>query len=56
MISEGICPACGNECLNYGTIEIEGDSVYYPFTCEKCKAQGREWYNLTYIETELTSK
>lgn len=39
---EGCCPKCGNEDLEYDSSEIEDNIVNYPWSCKKCKAQGRE--------------
>lgn len=45
---EGQCPFCGSCDLNYGTIELEGDMMYYPWKCEHCGHEGEEWYNLIF--------
>lgn len=48
----GKCPKCGNELLNYGSLEIsDGDFVFYPFECPECGFEGRENYELNYIDT-----
>lgn len=52
-MEEGKCPKCGNYNLDYDPMEIEGNSVYYPWTCEDCGATGKEWYNLEFSEQEL---
>lgn len=52
-MKEGQCPKCGNYNLYYDPMEIEGNSVYYPWTCEDCGASGKEWYNLEFSEQEL---
>lgn len=42
-----ICPICGSY-LDYEPIELEGDMIYYPYTCENCGAKGEEWYSLEF--------
>ena len=44
----GRCPICNGANLNYGSIEIEGDMLYYPWKCEDCSQEGEEWYNLAF--------
>ena len=53
---EGQCPKCKNWNLDYDEMEIEGNSIYYPWTCEDCGASGKEWYNLEFSEQELDEK
>jgi len=48
----GVCPVCGSEDLHYEALELDNDSVYYPFTCADCEARGEEWYELTYLYTQ----
>ena len=50
---EGQCPKCKNWNLDYNEMEIEGNSIYYPWTCEDCSASGKEWYSLEFSEQEL---
>ena len=47
----GICGKCGSEDIDYGGSEIVDDSLSYLFHCNKCGADGTEWYDLTYSET-----
>lgn len=50
----GTCGKCGSEDLDYGAMKLTGDCmVYYPFTCNGCGAEGKEWYNLDYNSTEM---
>jgi len=45
----GTCPKCDVAgCLNYGVMDICGDVVYYPYTCEKCGFKGKEYYSLVF--------
>ena len=37
-MEEGKCPKCGHYNLEYEALEIEGNSVYYPWTCPDCHA------------------
>jgi C4-type Zn-finger protein len=47
-IQQGHCPSCGVADLDYDTINVEGESLCYPFTCNTCNFQGEEWYNLEF--------
>ena len=47
----GKCPKCGSFNIEYGSTELEGNSLGYEFSCEDCGAYGLEWYNLEYSET-----
>ena len=49
---KGICPVCGSDKLDYGVIELDGESIWYPWECKNkdCGATGRECYNLEFIE------
>jgi len=44
----GMCPHCNSIELDYSSIDIDGESVYYPFVCAKCGCEGREYYNLEF--------
>lgn len=50
----GCCPFCGSENLEYGEVEFECDSLYYPFKCRDCGAEGREWHSVEPMYTEAT--
>lgn len=58
----GKCPKCGSENLNYGSVEIESESLMYPYDCEDCKFEGQEWYNIEFSthfdthENEITKQ
>jgi len=49
-MSAGTCPKCGEQNLQYGSMEPEDDQMYYPWTCLDCGAIGREWYSIEFIE------
>lgn len=54
--SIGSCAYCGSEELTYGAIEFsDGNMIYYPFTCDECGAEGKEWYEMTYSCTEMVN-
>lgn len=42
----GICPACNAEIKNYGEADYDNDlsMSYFPWTCDNCKATGKEYY------------
>lgn len=51
---EGICPKCGTKGqLEYDAVEMDEYQLYYPFHCEACGADGKEWYTLVYADSTL---
>ena len=50
---QGTCPKCRSYLLTYDAIKLEGESVYYPFRCDSCGAEGKEWHDLVYISNEV---
>jgi len=46
----GECPECGEE-VQYGEMEIDDNNLYRECECLGCGWTGREWYQLTYVET-----
>jgi len=44
---QGICPKCNQSIKDYKALEIEDDSVYYPYEC-KCGFKGNEYYDLNF--------
>ena len=44
----GKCPKCDSEIIQYGEMENADSCIYYPFTCNVCKFEGREWYDLAF--------
>jgi hypothetical protein len=49
---QGQCKICGSLALEYGAVELEGEQLHYPYTCLNCGNHGKEWYSLTYVESE----
>lgn len=49
---EGCCPKCGEHHLIYGSSVPVDDDLYYPFTCDDCGHQGKEWYSLQYVGSD----
>jgi len=49
---QGKCAKCGGENLDYHSMELRDNDVYYPYTCADCGHDGKEWYHLEYIESE----
>lgn len=47
---KGQCPKCDSENLEYGAIMQYGESIYYPFTCNDCGCEGKEFYSLEFDE------
>jgi len=48
---QGYCPQCQSQNLQYETCINDGEQLYYPFACNDCDYEGKEWYRLTYIES-----
>jgi len=48
QISQGICPKCGSDNLEYGPVEPEDESIYYPYTCQNCDFDGNEYYDVNF--------
>lgn len=55
-IEEGVCPVCGETQLEYDTIQLEDDMIYYPWTCEHCGTSGEEWYKLSFAGHNVNTK
>ena len=54
-MKQGNCPKCNSNDLNYATIVdvTRGDEcIYYPFTCDDCNFEGREYYNIHFTGYE----
>lgn len=53
---QGRCPKCNSDSLQYESLNIDGDFIYYPWRCEQCGTSGEEWYQLHFtghnVETE----
>lgn len=45
---QGACPKCKGKSLTYSTIELNDQSIGYPYTCDDCKFEGVEWYTLVF--------
>jgi hypothetical protein len=45
---QGQCVSCSSENINYDTFQYEGDYGYYPYDCQECGNEGREYFNLIY--------
>jgi len=47
----GKCANCNSANIEYGSSNLHDDMHAYDYFCEDCKESGKEWFNLTYIET-----
>jgi len=47
-IDEGTCPYCNGNDIDYGIMVPDGNSCYYPATCDGCKKEFREYYDLIF--------
>jgi len=45
---EGYCPKCGSSDLDYGSFEVDGSSISYPWTCEQCGSEGNEFGEIAF--------
>jgi len=46
--AQGQCVACNSEHIEYDSFQYEGDYGYYPYECQECGNEGKEYYNLVY--------
>lgn len=44
----GVCPRCGKEDLEYGSIQLEDNMCYFPYECKSCGLEGEEWYSMQF--------
>jgi len=51
LTDQGKCPQCLSENLQYETCVHDGEQLYFPFVCCECDYEGKEWYNLEFIES-----
>lgn len=55
--TQGCCPICGSENLNYGQVQSCEIGVFYPWVCGDCGADGKECYTLSFdSHQEITVK
>jgi len=52
----GYCPICDGFNLEYEKHVLDCGFMYFPFTCKECKAEGKEYYNVDYSETDAWKK
>jgi hypothetical protein len=55
-IQAGMCPICGQQDLDYGGPEFNGESVIFNFTCKDCDNTGYEESHLTYMGTVINDE
>lgn len=53
---QGKCPKCESENIEWGSTNIDGDSLGYEFVCNNCGCQATEWYTLNYAETTIDAE
>lgn len=46
--SQGNCPVCGGDCLDYGVVQDCDIGICYPWFCEECGAAGKECYSIDF--------
>lgn len=47
--TENVCPVCGSENIEYDSLEVDGNTVYYPCECQDCECQFDEIYELDFV-------
>ena len=47
-IEKGKCPYCGSENVEYGSLEICDEGVYYKVFCNDCENNFEEHYDLKF--------
>jgi hypothetical protein len=47
-IEQGSCPCCKSDNLAYGAVEHTEDNLYYPWECQDCGSNGKEWYSVEF--------
>lgn len=50
----GICRVCGSNDIDYGEMNVDGESVGYDWTCQQCNSEGKEWYSLAFYSNDVT--
>jgi len=57
-VESGRCPHCKEMgLLNYGEMEIgDSDDLFYPFECDNCGCEGREWNVVKFDGMEITKR
>ena len=48
----GYCANCNKENIEYGSQVLCDNNLYYLYHCEDCGYDGKEWFELKYIESE----
>jgi len=48
-IELGKCPRCNSFNLDYDSLEVIDDYIYYPYTCNECGFECRERYSLDFV-------
>lgn len=49
----GQCPRCKSMNIEYGVEVPDSHGRWYPFTCLKCGAKGKEYYNIEFYCMEI---
>lgn len=52
----GVCPFCDNETLTYGSIQMFGDMVMFPWDCLHCNNKGQEVYSLEFVNHDIVNE
>lgn len=55
-MSMWVCPCCNKQCLDYEDLQLENESLNFPWTCTNCWAEGLEWYTMEYDDQEVITE
>jgi len=47
----GKCVNCNSINIDYEGCEMVDDMISYEYSCNDCGSNGKEWYEITYVES-----
>lgn len=47
----GKCVNCNSINIDYENCEMVDDMISYEYSCNDCESNGKEWYEITYVES-----
>ena len=47
-VTQGNCPKCNSQDLEFGQSRIVDESTYYSYTCQDCDFDGEEVYTMVF--------
>ena len=52
-VTQGHCPKCGSDDINYGLSEVQDESIFYESDCNECESKFHEHYTLKFSGMSL---